>query len=81
HGGGDYGLATQFLKAIDAVKSKKMSIEEAQTQHLGCTLEEVIRSHALVFAAEEARLEKKVIDWQHYWDSCQERFGSRVSAQ
>ncbi|KAH0020870.1 streptomycin biosynthesis protein StrI, partial [Aureobasidium melanogenum] len=81
HGGGDYGLATQFLEAINAVKSKKMSIEEAQTQHLGCTLEEVIRSHALVFAAEEARLENKVIDWQHWWDSCQERFGSKVPAQ
>ncbi|THX12810.1 streptomycin biosynthesis protein StrI [Aureobasidium pullulans] len=68
HGGGDYGLATQFLKAINAVKSKEMSIEEAQTTHLGCTLEEVIRSHALVFAAEEARLENKVVDWQQWWD-------------
>ncbi|THZ65927.1 streptomycin biosynthesis protein StrI [Aureobasidium pullulans] len=68
HGGGDYGLATQFLKAINAVKSKEMVIEEAQTTHLGCTLEEVIRSHALVFAAEEARLGNKVVDWQQWWD-------------
>lgn len=74
HGGGDYGLATQFLKAINAVKSVKMSIEEAQTEHLGCTLEEVIRSHALVFAAEEARRENKVVNWQQWWDSCCERF-------
>jgi hypothetical protein len=80
HGGGDYGLATQFLKAIDAVKSEKMSIEEAQTLHLGCTLEEVIRSHALVFAAEEARLENKVVDWQPWWDSCLERFNPRNTA-
>ncbi|KAI5202965.1 hypothetical protein AUEXF2481DRAFT_69798 [Aureobasidium subglaciale EXF-2481] len=69
HGGGDHGLATHFLKAIDAVKNKNMSIEEAQIQHLGCTLEEVIRSHTLVFAAEEARLEKKVVDWQQWWNS------------
>ncbi|CAD0110918.1 unnamed protein product, partial [Aureobasidium uvarum] len=35
HGGGDYGLATQFLKAVNAVKSKELSIEQAQIQHLG----------------------------------------------
>lgn len=69
HGGGDFGLAAQFLKAIEAVTSKAMSIDEAQTKHLGCTLEEIVRSHALVFAAEEARLENKVVDWKEWWSS------------
>lgn len=68
HGGGDSGLATQFLKAIEAVRSG-MSIEQAQTKHLGCTLEEVVRSHVLVFAAEEARLENKVVDWKKWWSA------------
>jgi hypothetical protein len=62
------------------VKSEQMSVEKAQTLHLGCTLEEVIRSHALVFAAEEARLENKVVDWQPWWDSCLERFTPRNTA-
>lgn len=67
HGGGDDGLAQQFLKAINAVNNHDMTIEEAQTEHLGCALEEVIRSHALVFAAEEARRERKVVDWKLWW--------------
>ncbi|GAB7346228.1 hypothetical protein MBLNU457_4961t1 [Dothideomycetes sp. NU457] len=67
HGGGDDGLAQQFLKAITAVQSRTMTAEEAQIEHLGCTLREVIRSHALVFAAEEARRERKVVDWNSWW--------------
>jgi predicted dehydrogenase len=69
HGGGDHELATQFLGAVQAVRSKEMSIENAQAKFLGCTLEEVIRSHALVFAAEEARLQRKVVDWKQWWES------------
>jgi predicted dehydrogenase len=67
HGGGDDGLARQFVLAIDAVKNKGISVEEAQRVHIGCTLEEIIRSHAMVFAAEEARLGRKVVDWQEWW--------------
>lgn len=69
HGGGDDGLAQQYVKAIDAVKNAGMSVEEAQRAHIGCTLEEVIRSHAMVFAAEEARREKRVVDWKDWWYS------------
>lgn len=69
HGGGDDGLAQQYVKAIDAVKNAGMSVEEAQKAHIGCTLEEVIRSHAMVFAAEEARREKRVVDWKDWWYS------------
>ena len=67
HGGGDAGLAEQFVKAVQAVKMREMAVTEAQKTHIGCTLEEVIRSHAMVFAAEEARKEKKVVDWADWW--------------
>ncbi|KAH8889484.1 NAD(P)-binding protein [Thozetella sp. PMI_491] len=68
HGGGDIGLARQFVLAVDKVKNHGWSTERAQKEHVGCTLEEIIRSHALVFCAEEARTGKKVIDWAEWWD-------------
>ena len=67
HGGGDDGLARQFILAVDAVKNNGASIEEAQRAHVSCSLEEVIRSHAMVFAAEQARLGKKVLDFPQWW--------------
>ena len=67
HGGGDAGLAQQFVKAILAVKRGEMSVAKAQTLYIGCSLEEIIRSHAMVFAAEEARKERKVVDWADWW--------------
>lgn len=67
HGGGDNGLAQQYVKAIDAVKNQNQAVDEAQKTHIGCTLEDIIRSHAMVFAAEEARKEKKVLDWKEWW--------------
>jgi len=68
HGGGDAGLARQFVQAVEAVKNGGWSIERAQKRFIGCTIEEVIRSHAAVFAAEEARREKKVVQWQEWWE-------------
>lgn len=67
HGGGDDGLARQFILAVDAVKNHGVSVEEAQKVHVGCSLEEVIRSHAMVFAAEQARLGRKVLDFPAWW--------------
>ena len=67
HGGGDDGLARQFILAVDAVKNHGSTVEEAQRVHVGCSLEEVIRSHAMVFAAEQARLGKKVLDFPQWW--------------
>jgi hypothetical protein len=67
HGGGDDGLARQFILAVDAVKNHGASVADAQKEHVGCSLEEVIRSHAMVFAAEEARREKKVLDFPEWW--------------
>jgi len=66
HGGGDEGLARQFVRAVDAVKNDRMNVEEAQKTYVGCTLEEIIRSHAMVFAAEEARKKRKVVDWRKW---------------
>ncbi|KAK4690903.1 hypothetical protein P7C71_g5987, partial [Lecanoromycetidae sp. Uapishka_2] len=67
HGGGDAGLAQQFVRAIEAVERGVMSVDEAQRVYVGCTLEEVIRSHAMVFAAEDARKGKRVVDWGDWW--------------
>ncbi|EQB44267.1 hypothetical protein CGLO_16997 [Colletotrichum gloeosporioides Cg-14] len=69
HGGGDKGLARQFILAVDRVKNHGWTAERAQNEYIGCTLEEVIRSHAMVFAAEEARTGKKVVDWEPWWAS------------
>ncbi|CAK7246054.1 MAG: hypothetical protein STHCBS139747_007676 [Sporothrix thermara] len=67
HGGGDDGLTRQFILAVDRVKNHGMAPEQAQREIIGCTLEEIIRSHALVFCAEEARLGKTVVDWAPWW--------------
>jgi len=67
HGGGDDGLARQFILAVDAVKNHGASVPDAQKEHVGCSLEEVIRSHAMVFAAEQARKGKVVLDFPQWW--------------
>jgi hypothetical protein len=51
HGGGDQGLSKAF---VEAVASNDQSI-------LGVTPEEILNSHLLVFAAEKARREERVI--------------------
>ena len=67
HGGGDVGLVQQFVKGCDAVRTQAMSVAEAQRVHVRCTLEEVLRSYAMVFAAEEARKERKIVEWSEWW--------------
>lgn len=67
HGGGDEGLARQFLMAVEAVDSQGMSAADAQRKFLGCDLDEAFRSHAMVFAAEDARTKRQVIDWKRWW--------------
>ncbi|RMZ90967.1 hypothetical protein DV736_g1793, partial [Chaetothyriales sp. CBS 134916] len=62
HGGGDWGLAGAFVNAVIACEAEEVSIKEAQWRFVGCDLEEIVRSHALVFAAEEARKGKMVVD-------------------
>lgn len=68
HGGGDQGLTRQFVAAVDAVINGGMSAAEAQAEFVGCTLDEVLRSHVLGFAAEEARKGRKVLDWGEWWE-------------
>ncbi|KAI9737304.1 MAG: hypothetical protein M1818_005837 [Claussenomyces sp. TS43310] len=69
HGGGDGGLARQFVLAIDRVKNHGQDVTEAQQEHIGCSLEEIIRSHAMVFAADEARVKRTVVDFPKWWKS------------
>jgi hypothetical protein len=54
--------------AVDRVKNHGEDVTTAQKEYVGCTLEEVIRSHAMVFAAEEARRNKIVLDFPSWWE-------------
>ena len=67
HGGGDAGLIQAFVSAMQAVVDGKMSVDEAQKHYIGCTVEDIVRSHAMVFAAEEARKERQVVEWKKWW--------------
>lgn len=67
HGGGDAGLARQFVLAVDRVKNGE-DVSNVQHEEIGCDAVEVVRSHGLCFAAEEARKEKKFIDFAAWWD-------------
>jgi predicted dehydrogenase len=67
HGGGDLGLAQAFVEAVESADNGEMSVEDAQRRFVGGDLDEFIRSHAVVFAAEEARIGKKVVDFRSWW--------------
>ncbi|CEL07188.1 hypothetical protein ASPCAL10351 [Aspergillus calidoustus] len=67
HGGGDYGLARGFVGAVHAVVNQRCGVEDAQRGFVGCAFEDVIRSHAVVFAAEESRRDQKVVGWEGWW--------------
>ncbi|KAL3479268.1 hypothetical protein BJX99DRAFT_268667 [Aspergillus californicus] len=67
HGGGDYGLARGFVGAVDAVVNEGWDVERAQREFVGCSLDDVIKSHAVVFAAEESRRGERVVRWGEWW--------------
>ena len=67
HGGGDDGIVASFIEAIDAVKTGRLSVVQAQETILGCTMEDVLLSHYVVFAAEEARKGKMQITYQQWY--------------
>ncbi|KAJ3548700.1 hypothetical protein NM208_g886 [Fusarium decemcellulare] len=69
HGDGDAGLTRQFVLAVDQVKNHGRDITDAQKEYIGCTLEDVIMSHSLVFAAEDARLGRSVVDFPSWWET------------
>ena len=56
HAGGDYGLISQFTKAIRAVRDDGMTVEKAQAELIGCSASDILQSHAVVFEAEASRV-------------------------
>jgi hypothetical protein len=52
HGGGDYGLIDNFVAAV----------AENNPQRILSGPQETLESHLMVFAAERARLENRVVD-------------------
>jgi hypothetical protein len=68
HGGGDEWLAENFCQAVEEVKAG-VAVDEAQRKWLGVSIEEIVRSHVAVFAAERARTERTVVDWKQFWDA------------
>jgi len=68
HGDGDEGLARQFVLAVDRLKNFGEDVGEAQEKYVGCSAEEIVRSHAAVFAAEEARKGMIVVDFGGWWE-------------
>jgi len=61
------GLAVNFCKAVSEVLDGKLEGDAAQRKWLGCSIDEVVRSHVAVFGAEKARREKVVLDWKRFW--------------
>ena len=61
-------MAESFCKAVEAAVSGEMEASAAQRHWLGCEIEEIVRSHVAVFAAEKARKEKVVVDWKDFWE-------------
>ncbi|EGX95014.1 streptomycin biosynthesis protein StrI [Cordyceps militaris CM01] len=56
HGGGDTGLARAFVSAV----------AEGKQSVLHVTIDDILDSHLLVFAAEKARKESCVVDFGHF---------------
>ncbi|KAG0130656.1 hypothetical protein HOY82DRAFT_561823 [Tuber indicum] len=67
HGGGDSGLARAFVDAIGRVKNEEWAVDKVQKEVVGVTIEEVLRSHAAVFWAEEARVSRQMLEWGEWW--------------
>ena len=67
HGGGDDGLAINFVNAIIAAK-QGVDVVEAQNRWLGAELEEEVRSHCAVWMAEDARNRGEMLKWSLWWD-------------
>lgn len=78
HGGGDFGIVNAFLGAIRAVKSLGCGVQEAQRSWIGMDLEECVVSHAVVWAAEEARVAEKVVKWGEWWDGKKKEYSAMV---
>jgi predicted dehydrogenase len=64
HGGGDLGSIGAFVKAV----------KEGKQDLLGTTIDEVVKSHMTVFAAEASRKEGRVIDCAEFEKAVREDF-------
>jgi hypothetical protein len=63
HGGADIGFSRAFIKAV---------ADKDQTV-LGVTPEDVLNSHLLVFAGEQARVEGNVVHFDKFRAGCVEK--------
>ncbi|KAF3941232.1 hypothetical protein ABW19_dt0206856 [Dactylella cylindrospora] len=70
HGGGDTGLASAFVKAVEAVKVHGWDVGKAQREHIGAGIDEAVRAHGMAWCAEESRKSGGKIDWST-WDAKQ----------
>jgi predicted dehydrogenase len=61
HGGGDAGLATAFAQALNAIVNGGSSVENATGSYIGCTPDDILASHKVVFLSEQARLNSTVV--------------------
>ena len=68
HGGGDFGLTRQFVRAIHGVRDLGESVEAVQHRYISATLEDMIESHVLVFAIENARTQRKQLSCDSWWN-------------
>ncbi|KZT20794.1 NAD-P-binding protein [Neolentinus lepideus HHB14362 ss-1] len=65
HGGGDLGLIKTFVKAVKAGKQDMV----------GTNIDEVVKSHLTVFAAESSRKEGRVVDCIEYEKDVRRKVG------
>ena len=56
HGGGDTGLARAFIRAVATNDQSVLNV----------TAQEVLNSHLLVFAGEQARKERRVVEFGEF---------------
>lgn len=64
HGGGDLGLISAFVRAV----------KTGRQELLGTDIDEVLKSHLTVFAAEKSRKEGRVIDVEDFEKDSKARF-------
>ncbi|KAI9362965.1 streptomycin biosynthesis protein StrI [Zopfochytrium polystomum] len=67
HGGGDHGIARTFLQAV----------AKGDASLLGCTVDDVFDSHAIVFAAEAARREGVVVSLDEFIERAERELAER----
>ncbi|KAF7331907.1 GFO-IDH-MocA domain-containing protein [Mycena kentingensis (nom. inval.)] len=70
HGGGDLGLIHAFVSAV----------RTGRQEALGTTLEEIVKSHMTVFAAETSRKEGRVVDCVEFERTVRERVRAAAAA-